>query len=580
VANEVIIKVKADNQVKAGFESARKEATEHAGKIGKSLADGLTRSFGPVGGQLVAVLGVGVAAAAPMLGAAVSAAIVGGAAGTGVIGGLALAARDPRVKAMGISLGEEVMGGLEQRAEVFVGPALRGISKLRAGFREIGPDLDKIFENSSKYVDPLVDGLVSGSKKIISGVATAIGRAGPIIDQFSESFDRIGGAVGDAFETLSEDTEASAAGFDALTDAIVGTIGGAADLINALTKTFGALEQTDDAIDSWRHSLEDALSFGDRAGTQFDITADGMTNMERKAKEAAEANHGLADSSKDATSATQAHTESLKELADELRAETEPTFALLKATTDLGEARTKYGKAVKKYGADSAEARDELNNMTSSAIDLQGAVGELGAEFNGELSPSLLKTLDAAGFTKKEIAALAREFQATKRRAEDFEGTYQANVKVNGVPRAMAQLYGVRDIIRDIPRAVTIGLRITGTSNVSAQAASIRKNYAHGGIAGAASGKTMGDEWSWVGEGGPELVKLPVGSTVRSSGDSMRMMAAGQRAAGIGGGGGKMSLRADVDPTLENTLIGVLLRALRLEIGNQGGDVQTALGRA
>jgi hypothetical protein len=256
-------------------------------------------------------------------------------------------------------------------------------------------------------------------------------------------------------------------------------------------------------------------------------------------------------------------------------------FALLEAETTLGEARTKYNKAVKKYGESSAEARDELNKMAGASIDLQGAIGELGASFSGELTPEMINTLQSAGWTKKEINALGREFQATKRRAEAFEGTYQARVQVNGISRAMAQLYGVRDIINDIPRAVTIGLRITGTSNVSAQAAAIRKQYqAHGGIiGGAASGKIMGDANVWVGEQGPELVKLPVGSTVRSSGDSMRMMAAGQRAAGIGSGSDKMTLRADVDPTMDRTLMGLLLKALRVEISDQGGDVQQVLGR-
>lgn len=594
MANDIVIDVKANNKVGAGFAAARREAkdfgddlvkigkkagTEVAAmgpKLGASLADGLTKSFGPTGGALVGALGVGVAAVAPMLGATISAAVVGGAAAGGVIGGLALVAKDPQVKAMSISLGEEVMGGLEERAELFVAPALRGIAKVRKGWQEIGPDLDKIFRSSAAYVDPLVDGLVAGGKKAVGGIATAIGRAGPIVDAFGESFSKLGGMVGDLFEKLSEDPQAAADGFSEFTDVIVETVDQVGNLLMALTKTYGALGKTDDVIDDWRHSLEDALSID--GGPEFDITADGMSNMERKAKEAADANRELAGSSEDATNATKEHTSSLKELADELRAETEPAFALLKAETDLGEARRKHSKAVKKYGEDSAEARAALQDMAAASIDLQGAVGELGAEFDGQLSPALRSTLKSAGLTDKEIRALEKSFVRVKGKAEDFEGNYEANVKVNGTGKAMNQLYGVLDVIRDIPRAVNVAIRITGDTNVSRQANNIRKNYASGGIVGgAASGRTMGDEWSWVGEQGPEAVKLPAGATVRSAGDSMRMMRQGMD--GGGQRGGTMTLKPDVDPTLNNTLLGVLLSALRLEIGNQGGNVQQVLGR-
>lgn len=566
MSNDVVIKINSNNDTKAGFAAARKDAdgfskglvgiglkagkelADLGPKMGSQLADGLTKSFGPASGSLVLALGGVGLAAAPLVGAAISAAVVGGAAGLGVVGGLALAAKDPRVKAMGTSLGKEVMGGLEQRAEVFVGPALKSIAKLRVAFREIGPDLDSIFENSSKYVGPLVDGLISGGKAAIGGIATAIARAGPIIDAFGDSFEQIGEAIGEAFETVSSDTDSAAEGFRDVTNAIVLTIKSSSELLAGLTSVYGWFKDT----------------------TPIDEFVGALVKGE-------DANEGLADSARDASNATEEQTSSLKELADELRAQTEPTFALLKAETDLGEARTKYNKAVKKYGENSAEARDELDKMAGASIDLQGAIGELGADFNGELSPALIKTLESAGLTKREIGALARQFQATKARAEAFEGTYSANVKVNGIPRAMAQLYGVRDVIRDIPRAVTIGLRITGTSNVSAQAAAIRKNYAHGGIKGAAQGMTGGD-LTWVGERGPELVNLPTGSTVRTSGDSMRMMRDGARVAG-GGHNEKMTLRADVDPTLDRTLIGLLMSALRLEIGASSGDVQRELGR-
>lgn len=574
-SNEVVIKVKSDNDTGPGFAAAKKDAdklgkdivdvgkkagkevAEIGPKMGADLASGMGKGLGPIGPQLMAVLGVAGAAAAPMLGAVVSAAIVGGAAGVGVIGGLALVSKDPRVVSAGKSLGDELMKGLEDKAKVFVEPALAGINKLRVGFQEIGPDLDKIFKSSARYVEPLVDGLVSGSKKAIGGIATAISRAGPIVESFSRMFDEVGEAVGDAFETLSEDPETAARAFDELTDAVTATIGAVADFVNLLTKVYAGLGKTDEAIDSARFKMEDLWFKLSDGKVPLDLTADGMSVVERRAKDLAEANGELADSSEESAAATREQSNSLKELADELRAQTEPVFALLKAETDLGEARTKYNKAVVKYGENSAEARDELNNMARAAIELQGAVGELGEEFDGKVSPALRRTLVTAGWTSAEINALEREFKETKKAGDAFSKTYRAKVVTEYIS--------------------VYSSKVTSAAEKAYQ--DTKRGRAGGGIVGSASGRTMGDDgMTWVGERGPELLELPVGSTVRSSGDSMRMMAAGQRAAGMGGGE-KMTLRAQLDPTLDRTLVGLLISALRLEIGAGSGDVQTELGR-
>jgi hypothetical protein len=136
-----------------------------------------------------------------------------------------------------------------------------------------------------------------------------------------------------------------------------------------------------------------------------------------------------------------------------------------------------------------------------------------------------------------------------------------------------AELAKIRD------RDVKVRVRVIGLA--AAQAALSVANqlsamgYAHGGITGAATGGNHGG-LRWVGERGPELMNVPAGSTVHSSGDSMRMLRQGMQNAGQGGSG--MSLTAHVSPELESTLIGEIVKMLRFEIGNQGGDVQTVLG--
>jgi len=93
---------------------------------------------------------------------------------------------------------------------------------------------------------------------------------------------------------------------------------------------------------------------------------------------------------------------------------------------------------------------------------------------------------------------------------------------------------------------------------------------AHGGIiGGAATGGSRGG-MTWVGEQGPELVRLPYGSTVHSNPDSQRMAG--------GSGGGAQAVVLDIrsgGSRLDDLLVEVLRHAIR----TQGGNVQTVLGQ-
>lgn len=139
---------------------------------------------------------------------------------------------------------------------------------------------------------------------------------------------------------------------------------------------------------------------------------------------------------------------------------------------------------------------------------------------------------------------------------------------------------GVNNELNKVKDNLTIDIRFRtfgmATANAAIQAAQLIQSmgYAHGGIKGAASG--MGTSGlTWVGERGPELVNLPSGSTVHSSGDSMRMMRQGMDSAG--GGGGTLLVRPA--PGSSRELMSVIIENLRYEIDRNGqGSVQRYLG--
>ncbi|NGO73289.1 hypothetical protein G5C65_34160 [Streptomyces sp. SB3404] len=75
-----------------------------------------------------------------------------------------------------------------------------------------------------------------------------------------------------------------------------------------------------------------------------------------------------------------------------------------------------------------------------------------------------------------------------------------------------------------------------------------------------------------MGEQGPELVDLPAGARVRTSGDSRRLAAAADR----GDGGRPIVIQLDVGG---RALGEIVVDPLRREVRKRGGNVQAVLGQ-
>lgn len=154
------------------------------------------------------------------------------------------------------------------------------------------------------------------------------------------------------------------------------------------------------------------------------------------------------------------------------------------------------------------------------------------------------------------IPGIGPKLQGLERKFADFR------------KRANNELNGIRD------RNVDIRIRVLGLSAARA-ALSVAQSlsamgYAQGGIKGAADGG-LKSGLSWVGEHGPELVKLPPGAQVHSAGDSRRMA----------GSGGELTVRGriEVARATDRGLMDEITRMLRIDIFQlSGGDVQQHLG--
>lgn len=536
--NEVVIHVRSEDDTDRGFASAKgkadkfsldfvktigKTGLEAGGSLAGSLSEAvstLPAKVGPYG----AAIGAGIAAAiAPFAGAAISAGILGAAGGAGILGGVALAAKDPAVKSAAGDLADTVSSELKVAAGAFVPATLGALDKLKAGFRQVLPDLGRIFNDAARFVDPLVDGIVRGGRALARGLANAVGEAGPIFEVLGDRIGSLGETIGDAFTIIS---------------------GGSEGASSALDDLFGALEVVITSMALTIRGLTDAYQAMKDFGQGINDTVRGWFGLSTATDENTEKTKTAEQAHKDAARAIEAQRSALQDLADELQSQTDPLFAVLDAQQDVTEAQSRYNKALKEHGQRSPEARAALARLGEAALGLNGKIAEAAGGFDGRLTPAMRTALRNAGLTAGQMDRLERELVGAKNAAEDWAGTY-------------TQTLISRRIIRG-----------PGGQNLSAGGGGRQAPMAHGGIRGAASGM-IGEGLTWVGENGPELLDLPPGAQVHSNPDARRMAAG----ASGGGDGAAMPLTINLVVDGETLATAVLPPLQKVNRSDYGGDV-------
>lgn len=248
---------------------------------------------------------------------------------------------------------------------------------------------------------------------------------------------------------------------------------------------------------------------------------------------------------------------------------------LAKRMPEIGQAIGRFFRTIAGQGDD---AQVFFNDLITVIIKVIGFVGSLIAAFTSWYANirniiTGAKALFLAflgyliGIFGRILDAAATAFSWVPRLGEKLSSARAAFSRTR--EHINSELGKIRD------KTVTIRMRTFGLAAANAAIDVARTlsamGYAHGGIRGAQDGATSSG-LTWVGERGPELVQMAPGSRVHTAGDSARMAASS--------GNGEMLLRMVVDRTTERGLVDLLMSMIRVEVVNQGGgDVQLALGR-
>jgi hypothetical protein len=413
-------------------------------KLGNSIIGDLSSSSVLMtGGAVIGTI------LAPEIGALISAAVVGGIGFGGIIGGIALAASsDAKIKLYAGAIGKTFVSGVQAEArDAFSGPIMDNLGKVEALTQRSIGKIGKIFDMLAPSVSGLTDNLVRSGDAILDSFVNASAQAGPVLGGFGRIIEDTSGSLAGFIDMAASHSKEATSGLDDLNNALQNTIKVATQTVDALATIKGGLDSFDGQIDKTRYSLEDHVGWLDLTADGYkkgsdaaQMYRDGLIGAAGSANDydhylaaAVTSTDELANSQSNAAKAALGQRDALAAVSNELRAQSDPAFALLNAQDKVRESQKALTDAVKKYGGQSEQARAASRNLATSALDLQGAAGKLSSTFTGTLSPSMLATLETAGLTKSQIAAVRAEFKRAAAAGDAYAGNYVANIITNHI---------------------------------------------------------------------------------------------------------------------------------------------------
>jgi hypothetical protein len=243
---------------------------------------------------------------------------------------------------------------------------------------------------------------------------------------------------------------------------------------------------------------------------------------------------------------------------------TEKARAEEAALTDLASKTDAAAVAALDSGASLAEVGKIYDRGREQLMKLAQQMG-LTRDQARELTNQILSTPDKTAYLRGDLSDLKAKLAETEEALRNARGEKRVKLLAEK-DEIMADLKRVQAQIDDLH-----GKTVTIIYNEKRGNARLNGADAHGGIiGGAASGGLQGGGLTWVGENGPELVRLPPGAMVHSNPDSQRMASG---ASGGGQGGGVVQLE-----WVGGNAGDELLTWLRKNIRVRGGNVQSVLG--
>ncbi|HZM83766.1 MAG TPA: hypothetical protein VFC19_49235 [Candidatus Limnocylindrales bacterium] len=575
------------------FERLRKSITDEATAVGsdagQKIGEGLTLSLRSLRGPaIVGAIGLG-ALLAPAIGVAIQSAVIGGAGIGGIVGGIVAASQDQQVQSAAKLVGDHVGDELLRAGGAFVKPVIESLNILDAAGSRLADNFGQIGEKLGPVLPGLTGGATGALDNIMGGITRAANAMQPAIRALSAELPKIGDAVGDFFDELSDDPDQAVMGIVAISQAIQTTIDASGKLLSTLGDLFewssrsgAAISGTMETLFGWLPVAGGAI---ERQGSAF--------------REQVAAIDKARDASKDYVDGG---------IQPIIRAEEEMETATKSATDEINDQIRAMDKMFGRFmdsrevARNYQEAIDDLTesvNKHGASLDIGTEAGRANAETLDRLAESIKETRDntvlMTGDVEGANTVYRQQVEALRQQAVRLGMSKQAAndlaTELLNIPARVATEVTAPGLLEAIARAEYLR-RLLGSNAAAARSRPITINgqFYEGDTSGYGGGRAAGGsmypgQMYTVGERGIELVQMHAdgrGATVYSNSQTRSMMsgASGGSAAPPASGGGRIEvvMRYAGPPAMAD-LVGSIMSMLRLEIADQGGHVQTVLGQ-
>ena len=527
------------------------------GILSDGIGQGIVAGFQGAGKVGIAVFAGIIATIIAWLGAALSGILVLAFSGAFAALGGFLAAQDSAVRGRFTSTVGYLKRIFGDAAKPLIPVLQRGITLVGELGKSLQPVFARFIEKAAPSIERFFEFLAQGFQRFSDAAA------GPMGDAFIELLDALGPKFSDLMqrfgETFADVAQTVIDHSDAIADAVI--------LVGDAIR--GVVEVTDFLAEAWGtfKDLGPEETVG-RTAEELQRYKDGLFLSSQMTVLATDAAMALREQ-------VEAQREAYSALIDTLNASNQATLTAMQAEVEwrdrMAELRDMTGQfsgqlKIKNGYLDLSDEKtrkvaDKLFQMAAAAHEAANKIREeTGSEraWHGVMSESrkqMIRSIEKMGVTKSAAKRLADAILGVP-------GGKSINFSTNA-GRIAARIKAAQQSISDSISKINSGSILLG--GASAHGGVIGK--AHGGVGAAATGGVR-DNMTLVGEAGPELVRLPPGSHVKSNPDTRRAL--GKASGDVGATFLFKSSGRRVDD--------FLLEILREAIHQRGGDPVVVLG--
>jgi hypothetical protein len=412
----------------------------------------------PVGAlsPAAAAIGGGLAAGvATVLTTAVAGAIIGGSAGAGIVGGLIAASRDQAVQAAAAELGDTALAMFEESFASFGPVTVEALAIVRRQLLGMEGDLDRLGAATSRFVAPLTEGIGTGVTDIFGEIVDLAERADPVIAALGDSFVNLGDAVADGLDLLEDNANEAGRALTLLLTVVEGLVRGVFHFINAASEAYGWMESIGGIL---RGDLSPAIR--NLYEDEYEV-ASATEEHNRKLQEQALQMEAVRDASVQ-------YADALDRIKDQNLTAAEATLRYKDALDEAKDALDKKTAVSREEDAALIDLAQSSNNLTN-ALDDQGRSASEAAAHHKRLRQDFIRAAEAAGYSKKEAAALADQYLKIPRNV-------RTNVQAE-TDAARREIAAYKAQLASIARTITTRFNVDARGN-----ATVFKGQRWGGI--------------------------------------------------------------------------------------------------